>query len=57
MALVDWLAATGVTLLDVQWVTPHLASLGAVEIPRGEYLALPTGGRARAGRGADGYPR
>jgi leucyl/phenylalanyl-tRNA--protein transferase len=25
-------------LLDVQWVTPHLASLGAVEIPRSEYL-------------------
>lgn len=26
-------------LLDVQWVTPHLASLGAVDIPRSEYLA------------------
>ncbi len=26
-------------LVDVQWVTPHLASLGAVEIPRSEYLA------------------
>lgn len=25
-------------LLDVQWVTPHLASLGAVAIPRAEYL-------------------
>jgi leucyl/phenylalanyl-tRNA--protein transferase len=25
-------------LLDVQWVTPHLASLGAVEITRDEYL-------------------
>lgn len=25
-------------LLDVQWVTPHLASLGGVEIPRSEYL-------------------
>src|SRR4051812_10813525 len=25
-------------LLDVQWVTPHLASLGAVEIPRPTYL-------------------
>jgi leucyl/phenylalanyl-tRNA--protein transferase len=22
----------------VQWVTPHLASLGAVEVPRAEYL-------------------
>jgi leucyl/phenylalanyl-tRNA--protein transferase len=26
-------------LLDVQWRTEHLASLGAVEVPRGQYLA------------------
>jgi leucyl/phenylalanyl-tRNA---protein transferase len=26
-------------LLDTQWQTPHLASLGVVEIPRPEYLA------------------
>lgn len=26
-------------LLDVQWITPHLASLGATEIPRRRYLA------------------
>jgi leucyl/phenylalanyl-tRNA--protein transferase len=26
-------------LLDVQWSTPHLASLGVVEVPRREYLA------------------
>lgn len=25
-------------LLDVQWATAHLASLGAVEVPRSEYL-------------------
>lgn len=25
-------------LLDVQWLTPHLASLGAVEVPRATYL-------------------
>ena len=25
-------------LLDVQWQTPHLATLGVVEIPRAEYL-------------------
>ena len=31
--LVDWLGATGATLLDVQWTTPHLASLGAVDDP------------------------
>ena len=27
-------------LLDVQWVTPHLASLGAVEVDRSDYLRL-----------------
>jgi leucyl/phenylalanyl-tRNA--protein transferase len=26
-------------MLDVQWITPHLASLGAIEISRDEYLA------------------
>jgi leucyl/phenylalanyl-tRNA--protein transferase len=36
--LVDELGSDGVArLLDVQWLTPHLASLGAVEIPRSEY--------------------
>lgn len=29
---------SGRRLLDVQWSTPHLASLGAIEIPRREYL-------------------
>ena len=30
-------------LVDVQWQTPHLASLGVVEVPRAAYLArLPT---------------
>ena len=28
----------GERLLDIQWLTPHLASLGAIEIPRAEYL-------------------
>lgn len=28
----------GARLLDVQWRTPHLASLGAIEIPRPVYL-------------------
>ncbi len=36
--LVEWLRATGATLLDVQWVTPHLASLGAIEVSRADYL-------------------
>ena len=38
--LVRWLTATGATLLDVQWTTPHLATLGAVDISRERYLAL-----------------
>ncbi|WP_373488705.1 leucyl/phenylalanyl-tRNA--protein transferase [Blastomonas sp.] len=37
-----WLVAAmrngGMTLLDCQFITPHLASLGAVEIPQAEYL-------------------
>lgn len=36
--LASLLQAGGASLLDVQWLTPHLASLGAVEIPRTEYL-------------------
>ncbi len=39
-ALVDRLRTDGATLLDVQWSTPHLASLGAVEVPREHYLRL-----------------
>ena len=40
MALVDHLGAAA--LVDVQWQTPHLASLGVVEWPRSAYLeALP----------------
>ncbi len=39
MALVDRLRASGATLFDVQWTTPHLASLGAIDVPRQEYLA------------------
>jgi leucyl/phenylalanyl-tRNA--protein transferase len=42
VALVDLLARAGeapVRLLDVQWQTPHLASLGTVAIPRTLYLS------------------
>ena len=35
--LVDRLRRGGFTLFDTQFLTPHLASLGAVEIPRAEY--------------------
>ena len=37
-ALVEQLRARGHQLLDVQWLTPHLARFGAVEIPRCRYL-------------------
>ena len=38
--LIDRLTAGGFTLFDTQFLTPHLASLGAIEIPRGSYRAL-----------------
>lgn len=37
-ALIERLEQRNFALIDTQWITPHLASLGAVEIPRGEYL-------------------
>ncbi|MEO8521586.1 MAG: leucyl/phenylalanyl-tRNA--protein transferase [Acidobacteriota bacterium] len=37
-ALVERLRSRGHRLLDVQWVTPHLARFGAIEIPRRRYL-------------------
>ena len=40
VALVERLRAGGGTLFDVQWRTPHLASLGAIEIPRDDYTLL-----------------
>ena len=36
--LVDLLRRAGVLLFDVQWTTPHLRSLGAVDVHRSEYL-------------------
>jgi leucyl/phenylalanyl-tRNA--protein transferase len=35
--LVDHLRRTGFTLFDTQFTTPHLVSLGAIEIPREDY--------------------
>jgi leucyl/phenylalanyl-tRNA--protein transferase len=35
--LVDRLRAGGFQLLDTQFVTPHLASLGGIEIARADY--------------------
>jgi leucyl/phenylalanyl-tRNA--protein transferase len=40
VGLVELLRDGGAELLDVQWVTPHLASLGAVEVPRVGYHKL-----------------
>jgi leucyl/phenylalanyl-tRNA--protein transferase len=40
VALVALLEAADITLFDVQWTTPHLTSLGAIDIPRNDYLAL-----------------
>jgi leucyl/phenylalanyl-tRNA--protein transferase len=37
-ALVERLRERGFLLLDTQWLTPHLVTFGAVEIPRREYL-------------------
>ena len=36
---VDRLRRRGFTLFDTQFITPHLASLGAIEIPRATYEA------------------
>ena len=38
--LVEWLRATGGRLLDVQWTTDHLVTLGAVDVSRADYLTL-----------------
>ena len=40
MSLVQLMRDTGMTLLDVQWCTDHLESLGAIEVSREQYLAL-----------------
>lgn len=36
---VEWLGDTRGRLFDVQWTTPHLRSLGAVDVARAEYLS------------------
>ena len=38
--LVERLRLRGYRLLDLQWLTPHLAAFGAVEVSRRDYLAL-----------------
>jgi len=36
--LTNVLRENGVTLFDVQWMTPHLSTLGAIDLSRSEYL-------------------
>jgi leucyl/phenylalanyl-tRNA--protein transferase len=40
VGLVEHLCAKKFALLDTQWLTPHLAQFGAMEIPREHYLKL-----------------
>jgi leucyl/phenylalanyl-tRNA--protein transferase len=65
VGLVDLLAddRADQRLLDVQWRTPHLASLGVVEVNRSTYLrrlraalALPLPARFAGGEGVGGFP-
>ena len=39
-ALVERLRQRDYRLLDMQWLTPHLAKFGGIEVPRGEYLQM-----------------
>ncbi len=56
--LVDWLTATGGRLLDVQWLTPHLVSLGAITVSRDEYLdGCDSADSRRRGRGSRAMTR
>ena len=47
-ALVDLMRASEMRLLDVQWQSDHLRSLGVIEVPRARYLGL-LGDALRAG--------
>jgi len=40
LALVERLRKRRFTLLDTQWLTPHLQTFGAIEIPRTKYLQI-----------------
>lgn len=39
-ALSDGLAASGGLVIDCQVASPHLASMGGIEVPRGDYMRL-----------------
>lgn len=46
-ALVEKLKEIGTTVIDAQWLTPHLASLGAYEVGHRTYAALLTAALTR----------
>jgi len=52
--LVARMKAGGFTLLDCQFMTEHLASLGAVTVPRDRYVALLSGALGGGGAGSAG---
>jgi leucyl/phenylalanyl-tRNA--protein transferase len=52
--LVARLKSGGYTLLDCQFMTPHLASLGAINISRRAYVSLLSGALGGSGDGAGG---
>ena len=49
--LVEAMQAHGMWLLDTQWSTPHLTSLGVIDVSRDHYLTL-----VRAATGSPGTP-
>ena len=51
VAMEEKLRTGGFVLFDVQMMTPHLKSMGAVEIPRAEYLRAAQGGAGPLQRG------
>jgi leucyl/phenylalanyl-tRNA---protein transferase len=40
VALIALLQEADFRLFDVQWTTPHLVSLGAIDVPRADYLQM-----------------
>jgi len=53
--LVARLRAGGFTLLDCQFMTDHLASLGAINVPRDLYAELLSAAVSGSSSGADGF--
>lgn len=53
-ALVDLMRGSGMTLLDVQWQSDHLETLGVIEVPRMRYLELLREAIAKDAKEAEG---